>query len=142
MAILHPDCDNWTVSANRWFNDNAKARPGILVGKARRDQRDRDLEFVKRLWDCGIPNIAIENPIGRLSTMWMKPTQIIEPFHFGDPFKKATCLWLKGLPKLVPTNDLGKGEQACWKMPPGKNRKTDRARTYPGIAKAMAEQWG
>lgn len=141
-GLFHPDCTFLTVSANRWCKDGAKASPGILVGAERRQAMGDAVDFVKCLWDCGIPKVSIENPIGRLSTLWMKPTQIIEPFHFGDPFKKATCLWLRGLPKLMPKNNLGSGEQACWKMPPGENRKTDRARTYPGIAKAMAEQWG
>lgn len=99
------------------------------------------LHFVKALWRFPIEKIAIENPIGKLSSLWRGPDQYVEPFHFGDAFKKATGLWLKNLPKLVPTNNLGKGEQACWKEPPGKERKKIRATTYQGIANAMASQW-
>jgi hypothetical protein len=100
------------------------------------------LHTVKAIWKLPFEKIAIENPVGKLSSLWRGPSQIIQPFQFGDPFKKTTCLWLKNLPPLVPTNDLGDGEQACWKEPPGPNRKKNRARTYPGIADAMAEQWG
>jgi hypothetical protein len=70
------------------------------------------------------------------------PDQIVQPFHFGDPYRKTTCLWLKNLPKLAPTNDLGTGKQACWREPPHPDRWKRRSRTYPGIAHAMAQQWG
>lgn len=141
IGVFHPDCDYLTVSGNRWFKDDAKAQPGILVGAARREARDKAVCFVKELWECSIPSVCIENPIGRLSTLWRKPTQRVEPFYFGDPFRKATCLWLRGLPPLVPTNNLGDGAQACWRMAPSATRKTDRARTYPGLAAAMAQQF-
>lgn len=146
MAIFHPPCDYLTVSGNRWFSDYAVAKtPGILTGKARRDAREEAVEFVKRLWNSNIPKVVIENPIGTLSTLWMKPTQTVQPFHFGDPFRKGTCLWVRGLPKLVPTSDMTDGEQACWKMAPTKDpkdRKKKRSETYPMLAKAIAEQWG
>lgn len=100
------------------------------------------LHFVKALWKFPIPKIAVENPVGRLSSLWRGPDQYIEPYMFGDPFKKATGLWLKNLPELVATNDLGEGEQACWKEGPSPERKKNRSRTYRGIADAMAEQWG
>lgn len=132
LGIFHPDCTFLTVSANRWFDD------------WRVEARLAALHTVRAIWV--MPNfkaLAVENPIGVLSTFWRRPTQIIEPFHFGDPFKKATCLWLKNLPALVATNDLGGGEQACWKEPPSPDRKKkNRARTYLGIAAAMADQWG
>jgi hypothetical protein len=130
LMIAHPDCTFLTVSGNRWFND------------WRVEARLAALHFVRALWAFPIPHIAIENPIGVLSTVWKRPDQVVEPFHFGDPFKKATCLWLKNLPPLVTTNNLGAGKQACWLEPPSPQRKMNRSRTYQGIATAMAEQWG
>lgn len=132
LGIFHPDCTFLTVSGNRW----------AMEQEWRVEARLSALHFVRALALLPIEKIAIENPIGVLSTFWRRPTQIIEPFHFGDPFKKATCLWLKGLPPLQKTNDLGGGEQACWKEPPSDDRKEIRSRTYAGIAFAMAEQWG
>lgn len=141
IGIFHPPCDYLTVSGNRWFSDTAKARPGVLTGQARREAQARAVEFVKALWNCSIPRVCIENPIGRLSTLWRKPSQTIQPFQFGDPFRKATCLWLRGLPLLKPTSNLTTGEQTVWKMPPGAKRKQLRSMTYPGIARAFAEQF-
>lgn len=86
--------------------------------------------------------IAIENPIGIMSTTWRKPDQIIQPWQFGHGETKKTCLWLKGLPKLTPTNVVNGREQRVWKMAPSKDRAKNRSKTFPGIAKAMAEQWG
>lgn len=130
LMIAHPDCTFLTVSGNRWFDD------------WRIEARMSALHFVRALWAFPIKRIAIENPIGVLSTFWQRPTQVIEPYQFGDPFKKATCLWLKNLPPLAPTNNLGQGEQRCWKEPPSPERKKNRSRTYQGIANAMAAQWG
>jgi hypothetical protein len=114
---------------------------------------------VLKLANCGIPKIAIENPTGYLNTNWKKPNQIINPFQFGDPFKKRTCLWLDGLPKLKPTNIvepkfhytsnstrgglLKDGTRRKSKLPIHKawDNATERSKTFPGIAKAMAEQW-
>jgi hypothetical protein len=90
--------------------------------------------------DC--PRIAIENPIGIMSTIYRKPDQIIQPFWFGDPYQKATCLWLKNLPPLAPTDIVTERRQQVWLEPPGPNRWKNRSRTYPGFAKAMASQWG
>lgn len=131
VGIFHPDCNFLAGSGARWWSI-----------EWRKHAQQSSLHFVKALWSLPIGGIAIENPVGALSSLWMKPAQIVEPFHFGDPFKKATCLWLKNLPPLVPTNNLGGGEQACWKAAPSKTRKQDRSRTYLGIARAMAEQWG
>lgn len=131
LMIAHPDCTFLTVSGARWMREEWREE-ALLMG----------LHFVKALWRFPIERIAIENPVGRLSSLWRGPDQYIEPFHFGDPYKKATGLWLKGLPALVATNDLGEGEQACWKERPSKNRAKIRSRTYQGIANAMAEQWG
>lgn len=95
------------------------------------------MQFVNA--DC--PRIAIENPIGIMSTEYRKPDQIIQPWQFGHGETKATCLWLKGLPKLVPTNIVDGRNQRIWKMSPSPNRAKERSKTYIGIAKAMAEQW-
>ena len=131
LGIFHPDCTFLTVSGNRWFDE------------WRVEARMAALHTVRALWMMpNFKSLAIENPIGVLSTFWRRPDQIIEPFQFGDPFKKATCLWLRNLPPLMVTNDLGKGEQACWFEPPSVERKKNRSRTYQGIANAMAEQWG
>jgi hypothetical protein len=104
--------------------------------------------------DCPVPKIAIENPVGYLSTAIRKCDQIIQPFQFGHPEWKTTCLWLKDLPKLKPTGCVdadktvgggkrpGRISSRIHRMSPGKNRKKERSRTYPGIAAAMADQWG
>lgn len=129
LIIAHPPCTHLAVSGARWFKDK-------LV------EQEEALEFVVDLMKADSPRICIENPVSIISTRLRKPNQIIQPFQFGDPFRKTTCLWLKGLPKLVPTSDMKTGEQACWKMPPSPDRAKNRSRTYQGIANAMAEQWG
>ena len=86
--------------------------------------------------------VAVENPIGIMSTCYRKPDQIIQPWQFGHGETKATCLWLKNLPPLVPTDIVSEREHRVWKLPPSEDRAKLRSRTYPGIAKAMAEQWG
>lgn len=131
LMIAHPDCTFMVVSGARW-----------MAIEWREEAQLAALHTVKALMKFPIDKIAIENPVGKLSSLWRGPSQIIQPYQFGDPFKKTTCLWLKNLPPLVPTNDLGDGEQACWKEPPGPERKKNRARTYQGIANAMADQWG
>lgn len=131
LAIFHPDCTFLAVSGAKWMHEEWRQEAQLSA-----------LHFVKALWRFPIERLAIENPIGKLSSLWRGPDQYIEPFQFGDPFKKATGLWLKNLPLLVPTNDLGKGEQKCWKEGPSPERKRNRARTYQGIANAMAAQWG
>lgn len=100
------------------------------------------IDFFFLLAMAPIEKIAIENPIGIMSTEWRKPDQIIQPYEYGDPFQKKTCLWLKGLVKLKPTNIVKGREQKCWKEPPSPERWKNRSRTYKGIAEAMAEQWG
>lgn len=130
LMIAHPPCTRLTVAGARWF-------------KGRETEQAEAIRFVEALWDAPIPMIAIENPIGVLSTRSRlgKPTQIIQPWQFGHGETKATCLWLKGLPALVPTNVVDGREARIHKMPPGPNRWRERSRTYPGIAAAMAEQW-
>ena len=141
LAILHPTCTFLTVSANRWLKDGVKASPGILTGEARREARREAIQFVKDLAASPIERIAIENPIGALSSEWRKPDQIIQPWQFGHGETKATCLWLKNLPKLNPTDIVEGREQRIHKMPPGPNRWKERSRTFTGVAKAMASQW-
>jgi hypothetical protein len=130
LMIAHPDCTFLTVSGARWMSL-----------EWRQEAQLSSLFFVKALWKFPIEKIAIENPIGKLSSLWRSPDQIIEPYYFGDPYKKSTCLWLKNLPLLEKTNDLGGGQQTCWKEPPSAERQKNRSRTYRGVAEAMAEQW-
>ena len=100
------------------------------------------LDFVKKLLYYHIAKIALENPISIISSAIRKPDQIIQPWQFGHGETKATCLWLKGLPKLKPTNIVEGRESRIHKMSPGPNRSKERSKTYKGIADAMAEQWG
>lgn len=155
LAIFHPPCTHLAGSGARWLTDHwvtKKAHPEGRYwhdGSEKRAAQQDALQFVLDLWAAPIPRIALENPVGMLSTLWRKPTQIIEPWQFwhlslyGTGEKKATCLWLKNLPPLVPTTPDEPGRtQACWRMPPGPDRWKERSRTYIGIASAMAEQWG
>ena len=89
-----------------------------------------------------VPMVAIENPIGRMGSRYRKPDQIIQPWQFGHGETKATCLWLKGLPLLQPTKIVEGRENKIWRMPPSSDRAKLRSKTYPGIARAMAHQWG
>jgi len=152
LAIFHPECTYLTVSGNRWMKPEYQKR-----FPDRPQQRKEAIEFFMKLVNAPIPKIAIENPIGIMSTVYRKPDQIIQPWQFGHPETKATCLWLKGLPKLAPTNIVtpeyiigkkdGKKYSRIHYMTAksfGKdiNRKKERSRSYPGIGKAMAAQWG
>lgn len=128
LMIAHPPCTHLAASGARWFKD-------------KQTEQAEAIEFVRLLMDAPIEHIAIENPVGILSTVIRKPDQIIQPFEYGDPFQKATCLWLKNLGKLTPTNIVEGREQKCWKESPGPNRWRERSRTYEGIAAAMADQW-
>ena len=130
LMIAHPPCTHLAVSGARHFP--AKIADG---------RQQAALYFVQALLDAPIPRIALENPVSIISTRIRKPSQIIQPFQFGDPYMKTTCLWLKGLPMLVPTNIVDGREQKCWKEPPGPDRWKNRSRTYQGIADAMADQW-
>jgi len=145
MMIAHPPCTYLTVSANKWFEDQPPRKSGALVGQARRDAREDAKEFFMKLMLATIPKIAIENPIGRMSTFYRKPDQVIQPWMFGHGETKGTCLWLKGLPKLIPTNIVEGREQIMYTKkgkPKGEPGWKFRSRTYQGIADAMAEQWG
>lgn len=144
MILAFPPCthlSNAGVAHRRSKAEDGRLRDGI--------------EFFMLFANADCPKIAIENPVGIMSTYWRKPDQIIEPYQFGDPVSKRTCLWLKGLPILKPTNVVEveqlmfyktgkkKGKPICWvdRFPPSADRAKLRSKTFPGIAKAMAEQW-
>ena len=149
MIIAFPPCTDLCVSGARHF------------AKKRADgTQQKSIEFFMKFANADCERIAIENPIGIMSTHWRKPNQIIQPWQFGDKFSKSTCLWLKGLPNLEPTNIVEKGEFIEWVDKSGKKKRQAkwfynalrvakspqerariRSKTFPGIAKAMAEQW-
>lgn len=134
MMIAHPPCTHLAVSGARWFKDKQK-------------EQAEALEFVRCLLDAPIPKICLENPVSIISTRIRKPDQIIQPWQYGHEETKTTCLWLKNLSHLVPTdikevrnrNLTPSGQN---KLGPSVDRWKDRSRTYKGIATAMAEQWG
>lgn len=128
LMIAHPPCTHLAVSGARWFSE-------------KKEQQAEALDFVRRLMNVNIRHIAIENPVSIISSQIRKPDQIIQPWMFGHGETKATCLWLKNLPKLKPTNIVEGREQRVWLMPPGPDRWKERSRTFEGIAKAMADQW-
>lgn len=129
LAIFHPPCTHLAVSGARWWKDKA-------------DEQKEALAFVRALMAAPIHRIAIENPVSKISSAIRKPDQIIHPWQFGHGETKATCLWLKGLPLLVPTNVVDGREANIHRMPQSAYRWKNRSRTYPGIASAMAAQWG
>lgn len=151
MIIAFPPCTYLTVTGNRWFNIEKYGEKAIK----RQKDREEAIKFFMALANADCEKIVIENPVGIMSSEWRKPDQIINPFEFGDAFEKKTCLWLKGLPKLKSTDvvappprkqfDSGKSMPAwyaeCWQLPKEERAKI-RSKTFPGIAKAMAEQWG
>lgn len=129
LMVAHPPCTHLAVSGSRWFKDKVKEQAEALV-------------FVQTLLDAPIAKIAIENPVSVISSRIRKPDQIIQPWQFGHGETKATCFWLKGLPKLTPTNVVEGREARVHRMPPGPDRWKERSRTYSGVAEAMATQWG
>jgi len=130
MTICFPPCTYLCGSGARWWKDRKK-------------EQKEAIDFVKFLFrHPKIDKIALENPVGILSREWELPYQIIQPWEFGHGETKATCLWLKNLPPLRSTNIVESRENKIHKMAPSKNRSKDRSRTYLGIAKAMADQWG
>lgn len=151
LIIAHPPCTYLTVTGNRWFNiekygDKARERWKL---------REEAIAFFMSFANADCDHIAIENPIGVMSTNWRKPDQIVQPYFFGDPFEKKTCLWLKGLPLLKKTNEVtpekrteyasGKSMPAWYAAAanlPAAERSRIRSQTFPGFAEAMAEQWG
>lgn len=150
LIIAHPPCTYLTVTGNRWFNEE---RYGDKARKRKQD-RDEAIQFFMAFANADCERIAIENPVGVMSTHFRKPDQTVHPYMFGDPERKATCFWLKGLPLLQPTNVVepvviqfknGKGTDSPWhlntiSLPPAERSKA-RSKTFPGMAKAMAEQW-
>jgi len=142
LVIAHPPCTYLTISANRWYKDQPARPSGTLVGQARRDAREEAVKFFMEFVNADVPRMVIENPICVMSTRYQKPSQTIQPWMFGHGETKATCLWIKGLPNLVPTDVVEGREQAIWKMSPSKDRAKLRSKTYEGVAKAMVEQWG
>jgi hypothetical protein len=148
LAIFHPPCTYLTVAGARWFYHPEdkhlpyeERRPHPLYPNRRQQQEDA-LEFVRKLMDAPIPHIAIENPISVISSRIQKPDQIIQPWMFGHGETKKTCLWLKDLPLLLPTNIVEGRENNIHKMAPSPERWRERSRTFEGIGKAMGEQWG
>jgi hypothetical protein len=129
MMIAHPPCTHLAVSGARWFADKQR-------------EQLHALQFVEALMDAPIHRTCIENPISIISSRIRKPEQIIQPWQFGHGETKATCLWLKNLPPLVPTNIVAGREARVHRMPPGPDRWRERSRTLQGIADAMADQWG
>ena len=139
LMIAHPPCTHLAVSGARWFKDKAQEQAEALA-------------FVRLLLAAPIPRIALENPVSIISSRIRKPDQIIQPWQFGHEASKTTCLWLKGLPPLTPTNVVGKGARHVTKsgkslpkwynLPPSADRWKIRSATFQGIADAMANQWG
>ena len=162
MMIAHPPCTFLAVSGARWYyhpDDNTlpfiQRRPHPKFLNRAKD-REEAIDFFKKLFEAPIEKIAIENPVGIISTRYKKPQQIVHPYQFGDEASKATCLWLKNLPLLEPTNVVGKGERvvlssgkslpkwysdALTKSKTADERRTMRSKTFEGMATAMAEQW-
>lgn len=129
LVIAFPPCTDLAVSGARWFPE-----------KRANGSQQRSIELFMKF--ANYPGkIAIENPIGIMSTLYRKPDQIIQPWQFGHGETKATCLWLKGLPLLTPTNIVEGREGKVWRMPPGPDRAKNRSKTFPGIAAAMADTW-
>ena len=151
MIIAFPPCTFLTNTGNKWYNEERFGNKAIQ----RKYDRENAVKFFMLFANADCEKVAIENPIGCMSTRFRKPNQIIQPYMFGHPERKSTCLWLKGLPELLPTNIIepniikyknGKGTDSPWHMNtmslPPKERAKARSKTFPGIALAMAEQWG
>ena len=144
LVIAFPPCTHLASSGAAWFEQK------------RKDGRQQEgIDFFMLFTNLSAPKVVIENPVGIMSKLYRKPNQIIQPWWFGDPFEKRTCLWLKGVPPLVATNEVEPAPRSeyasgrtmptwyadAWKLPPAERSKA-RSKTFPGIAKAMAEQWG
>ncbi len=129
LMIAHPPCTHLAVSGARWFH-------------LKQQEQQEALRFVRMLLEAPIPRIALENPVSIISSRIRKPDQTIQPWQFGHGETKATCLWLKNLPPLEPTNIVDGREARIHRMPPSPTRWKERSKTYQGIADAMAQQWG
>jgi len=131
LMIAHPPCTDLSVSGARHFDC-----------KRMNGRQQSSVSFFMMLAKADIPKIAIENPVCVMSSLWRRPDQVIQPWQFGHGETKATCLWLKNLPKLEPTNIVEGREARIHKMPPSPDRWKERSKTYQGIASAIAKQWG
>lgn len=129
LMVAHPPCTHLAVSGARWW-------------AGREAEQAAALAFARELLDAPVPRIALENPVGRISTAIRRPDQIVQPWQFGEGETKATCLWLAGLPPLRPTNVVEGRDPRIHRMPGGPAQARNRSRTYRGIAAAMATQWG
>lgn len=129
LIIAHPPCTDLAVSGARWF-------------KYKQKEQEEALDFVRWIMALPVKHIAIENPVSIISSHIRKPNQIIQPWQFGHGETKKTCLWLRNLPPLAPTKIVGGRKQRVHNLGPSNDRWKERSRTYPGIAKAMADQWG
>ncbi len=151
LVIAHPPCTYLTVTGNRWFNVERYGEQAIQ----RQKYKEEAIEFFMIFANLDCKYVAIENPVGVMSTLWRKPDQIIQPYQFGDPYEKRTCLWLKGLPKLIPTNVVEPPKRTFYKsgksMPswfcecaklPKEERSIARSKTFPGISQAISSQYG
>ena len=150
MIVAFPPCTYLTVTGNRWFNIDRYGEKAV----ERHKDREEAIKFFLMFANADCDYIAIENPVGIMSSEWRKPDQIINPYEFGDPYEKKTCLWLKGLPPLTPTNvvkpeprkEFKSGKTMpgwyanAWKLPKDERAKL-RSKTFPGIAQAMTTQW-
>ena len=151
LIIAHPPCTYLTVTGNRWFNIERYGEKAVR----RLKDREEAIEFFMAIANADCEKIVIENPVGVMSTEWKKPEQIIQPYMFGDRVEKKTCLWLKGVEPLKPTNmveppkrlkfesgkTMAKWYADLWNLPK-EERSRLRSQTFPGIAEAMAQQWG
>ena len=142
MVIAFPPCTDLSVSGARWFRE-----------KQADGRQQASISFFEEFTRLDhVPRVAIENPVGIMSRLYRKPDQIVQPWHFGDPHTKSTCLWLRGLPLLVPVDSCDPGPRHVTKsgrslpvwynMPPGPERAQLRSKTFPGLAREMAAQWG
>ena len=131
LMVAHPPCTDLAISGSRW-----------LAQKQADGRTDAALAFVRLLMAAPIDRWCIENPVSLISSRIRKPDQIIQPWQFGHGETKATCLWLKNLPRLRPTNCVDGRDGRVWLMPPSPDRWKERSRTYEGVAQAMADQWG
>lgn len=149
LAVFHPPCTYLTTTGNKWMKPEFQDRFPDRI-----QQRKDAVKFFIDLYNADIPKIAIENPVGVMSSEWRKPDQYVHPYYFGDPHSKKTGLWLKNLPKLVPTDIVepqyyiykNGGRDPIWhvetmKLPPDERSKA-RSRTFQGFADQMAAQWG
>lgn len=147
LMIGHPPCTHLSLSGARWATDHWVKLKGRDFGRwhdgsEKRRLRDEAASFFRALWQAPIPRICLENPMSMASTLVAPKTQVIHPWQHGHGEQKQTWLWLKNLTPLLPSNIVAGREQRIWKMPPGPGREKERSRTFPGIARAMADQWG